>query len=767
MREFLGRHKILLGIELLGIFICLIFCFKPEKLIFSVDADTITAKMDADGYNDHYQSDKFVLSPGVYRLQIRGGDHEGIWYPKVSAEESTFQALRCNGATVFAHQREMDIEVYVADQVDTAFVSCDYIGETGQFIEEISLYHTGVGWRLLAFGLLLAAAGINLLIWLREVLHKRQIKKDQEMVIWVLGLCVLLAYLPYITDYFSLGADMGVHLLRIEGLKETLLHGQQFPVRVQEYWLYGHGYAVSSFYGDLFMLFPAILRIIGFNLMDAYKMFVLAVLAGTAGIAYYSFYRCTGNRYAALLGSVLYQLAPYHIHNFYKRNAVGEYLGMMFLPLVVCGIYQIYTGDREEPGYVRAKIPLIVGMSGILQSHILTCEMTVVALILMAVVLWRKTLQKAVLSELLKAALCCLLVNAWFWVPLLKMLSVDSYVLGEIVSRDIQYAGTELAGILQIYPYVGGPSTGMYNCAPIQAGAAFWIVLLCYLVLRLWRRLRSGEKRGGNLYDRVVGCGVVLSLISLFLSTRYFPWDWMAEIPGVGMLATAIQFPTRLLALTTLFFAFTSSFFVLWLWEEKKVWTVQSGNVVTAGCILAVAVAALWSALFHINDISYNMGPTRLYTAENMGNESVMNGEWLLAGMDPQEMGYHDPVADEGLFWRDYAKEGLKVQIYIENPTEEELYVELPLTGYRGYGLEADTGMTQPYIMQGRGNHGDLRIAVPSGYAGNVKVSYKGFAIFRVAEGISLLSVLTGMGMGIGRRHTRKRRNAEQEAAHE
>ena len=89
----------------------------------------------------------------------------------------------------------------------------------------------------------------------------------------------------------GLGADGSFHLLRIEGLKETLLSGEQFPVRVQENWLYGHGYAVSSFYGDLPLLFPVLLRLIGFSLMDAYKLFVLAVLAGTAIIAYISFYR--------------------------------------------------------------------------------------------------------------------------------------------------------------------------------------------------------------------------------------------------------------------------------------------------------------------------------------------------------------------------------------------------------------------------------------------------------------------------------------------
>ena len=772
MRDFWSRHKILLVIELLVIAVCVVFCFRPEKLIFSADANAIDAKMEADGYSDYYQSDEFALSPGVYQLRVSGGDHEGVWYPTVSAVETTFQALRCNGASVYAHQRETEIEVYVVDKVDNAFVSCKYIGETGQLIEDIRLYHTSIGWRMLAFSLLLAATGLNLLVWLREALRESRIQKDQGMVIWVLGLCVLLAYLPYTTDYFSTGADGGFHLLRIEGLKETLLHGQQFPVRVQEYWLYGHGYAVSSFYGDLFLLFPAILRLIGFNPMDAYKMFVLAVLAGTAGIAYYSFYRCTKSRYAALLGSALYELAPYHIYNFYNRNAVGEYLGMMFLPLVICGIYQIYTEDEKHPGYSRAKIPLIVGISGILQSHILTCEMTVVALLLMAAVMWRKTFQKQVLTELVKAAVCCLLINAWFWVPLLKMLSVDSYALGEIVSQDIQYMGTSLAGKLQIYPYRGGHQTGIYNCEPIQAGAAFWIVLLCYLVLRLWRRAQDWEKKGSNPYDRIMGCGVALSLIALFLSTRYFPWDWVAGIPGIGMLATAIQFPTRLLAMATLFFAFTSSFFVLWLREERKTWTVRTQDAVAVGCLAAVAVTALWSALYHVNEISYNMGPVRIYTAENMGSISVVNGEYLLAGTSPweislQQRGYHDPVTDEGLLWEDYTKEGLTIQLYIENPTAEELYAELPLTGYRGYGIETDTGTAQPYITEERGAHGDLRIAIPAGYAGNVKVSYKGFAIYRLAEGISLLSILAWIGVGIGRKRTENRKKTKQGAVYE
>lgn len=751
MREFLSRHRLLLGGELLCIIICTLFCFRPEKLIFSVDASGIADKMCADGYGDYYYSDPFVLQPGVYQLRMCGGDHDGILYPTVQVYESSFQALRCDYVAVFAHQREIEIEAYVVDKVESAFVSCSYIGETEQPVNSIELYRTSIGWRMLVFIILLAATGLNLLIWLRDGVLQGCFLREQMIVVGVLAFGVLLAYLPYATDYMNIGADEGFHLLRIEGLKETLLHRQQFPVRIQEYWLYGHGYAVSSFYGDLFLLFPAMLRLIGFSLMDAYKLFVLAVLAGTAVIAYCSFYRCTGDRYGALLGSALYELAPYHIYSVYNRNAVGEYLGMMFLPLVICGFYCIYTEDRKKKDYTKAKIPLIAGLSCILQSHILTCELTVVALVPAGVVMWRKTFQKETLRELIKAAVCCLLLNAWFWIPLLKMLSVDDYALGEIISRNIQYMGTSVAGILQMYPYVGGAQTGMYNCEPIQAGAALWAVMLCYMAILLWRRTQGKGDHMKNPYDKVMRWGALLSLLSLFLSTRYFPWDMVAQIPGIGLLATAIQFPTRLLAITTLFFSFMASFFMLWLREESSHWTMQARNMITVGSVMVIVMTALWSTLYHVNDISYNNRPIRLYTAGNMGSVSVVNGEYLLEGTNIQELQYHDPVADEGLLWRDYSKEGLTIGLHVENPTSGELCVELPLTGYRGYGIETDGGTAVPYITEERGAHGDLRIAVPSGYAGNILVSYKGFFIFRAAEWVSVLTVLLWLGISLGR----------------
>lgn len=322
MKVFLQKHKWLLFIEMIGILACLAACFIPEKEVFSVTADEISRTIQSRESND-YHSERIELLPGVYKLKVRLKDHEDSLYMTVQADESTFQALRCNGATVYPHQREIELEVYAAGKVKAAYLSSSNVAGNGQPVEVVRLYRTNIGWRLFLFILLLSETGLNILLWLRDGVKSKRISREQEIVFWGLAVSVLLAYIPYATDYFSIKGDGAFHLLRIEGLARTLLRGDQFPVRIQEYWLFGHGYAISSFYGDLFIMFPALLRIIGFSLMTADKLFVMAVLIATAVIAYYSFYGCTKERYSALIGSVLYQLAPYHVYNIYNRNATG------------------------------------------------------------------------------------------------------------------------------------------------------------------------------------------------------------------------------------------------------------------------------------------------------------------------------------------------------------------------------------------------------------------------------------------------------------
>ncbi|MBD5527058.1 MAG: hypothetical protein HDR02_01415 [Lachnospiraceae bacterium] len=589
MREFLRKHKWLLGIELACMALCLTACFRPEETVFSVETEEIADMLQTGEGSSCYRSDNMTLPPGVYILSVMCKDHQDSLSVDVQAQESSYQALRSNGGTVYAHQLEANLELYVTEKVDKAYVICNHIDETQQPIERIVLRRTSAGWRMLLFLLLLATVGLNLLIRFREGILDGSVGRDQEIVFWTLSASVLLAYLPYAVDYFYVGDEGWLWLLRIEGLKETLLQGNPFPVRVQEYWLYGNSYTVSAFCGDLFLLFPALLRMIGFSLMDAYKFFVAAVLAGTALISYHCFYRCTGSRYGALAGSALYELAPYHIYCLYNRSALQECLVMMFLPLVVLGIYRMYTADVESASYGRAKIPLVVGIGCILQSHVPGCLATIAGVATVCLIMWRKTLRRETLLELVKAALWCLALNAWFWARLLQMQWADQYVLSTTTAQSISQGRMGLAGLLQMYPYAG-------NGQPIQAGAAFWAVFLGYVVLRLGRR----EKKviPVNPWDRIVSGSLLLCLLSLFLSTRYFPWD--------------------LSAAAELFSALAAAFFAVWLTEERKRWSGQTGSTVTACCAGCIAAAALLSVLFQVDELAWNSSPVRLYTAESI-----------------------------------------------------------------------------------------------------------------------------------------------------
>lgn len=589
MREFLRKHKWLLGIELACIVFCLAACFRPEETVFSAEAEEIASMLQTGAAGTYYCSDNMTLLPGVYLLSVVCGDHQGTLSVDVQAQESSYQALRSNAGSLRAHQREADLELYVTEKVEKAYVICNYLDESEQPIERIALRRTSAGWRMVLFLLLPATTGLNLLIRFREGILDGSVSRDREIVFWTLSATVLLAYLPYAVDYFYVGDDGGFWLLRIEGLKETLLQGNLFPVRVQEYWLCAPDYAAPGFCGDLFLLFPALLRVIGFSLMDAYKFSVAAVLAGTALISYHCFYRCTGNHYGALAGSVLYELAPYHIYCLYNRSALQECLIMMFLPLVVLGIYRMYTADVKSASYGRAKIPLVVGIGCILQSHVPGCLATIAGVAMVCLIMWRKTFRQETLLELAKAALWCLALNAWFWVHLLQLLWTDQYVLGAAADQSIRSGGMGLAGLLQMYPYAG-------NGQPIQAGAAFWAVFLCYAALRLGRMEKKNVPV--NLWDRIVSGSLLLSLLLRFLSTQYFPWN--------------------LSAAAELFSALAAVFFVVWLVEERKRWSGQTGNAVTACCAGCIAAAVLLSALFQVDELAWNGGPVRLYTAESI-----------------------------------------------------------------------------------------------------------------------------------------------------
>ena len=71
-------------------------------------------------------------------------------------------------------------------------------------------------------------------------------------------------------------------------------------------------------------------------------------------------------------------------------GAVGEGSAYTFLPLVVYGIYLVFEKDVEDREFHKSWIILGLGYAGLIQTHVLTCEITALFTVLFCLIYIRR-----------------------------------------------------------------------------------------------------------------------------------------------------------------------------------------------------------------------------------------------------------------------------------------------------------------------------------------------------------------------------------------
>lgn len=747
------RWLALLAAEVFCLLLLLPGCFGREREICGFYGTDIAQTAVLTEECLEFQSERLVLEPGVYEGKIQANLDEGqSIVVEVKSDKEYDNALHENAVAVLAGDDEMEFHFYALDKIPLAYVECGFHGGGTESLLHLRILKTNKGNRVVWFLAAIFFIILDFLIEFRKRILEGRITQRRQVVFWTLTAGVLLAYFPYLTDYFILGTDTIFHVSRIAWLTETLEQGTSFPIRIQSHWNFDHGYAVSMFYGDLFLFIPAVLQLIGFSLLTAYKIFIFIILAATAVIAYWSFFQCVRDEYAALFGSMVYLLAPYHLLNLYSRGDLGEGLAAVFFPLILCGMLLLYTQETDSPYYKRYKWYLIAGLSALINCHLLSAEMAALMLLFAGLIFWKKTFRKETFVQLTEAAGAVLLLNMWFWLPLLYMLKADIYHLQSIVKEPIQNSGVTLAGFVQLLANAGvirDAGGSAWKNEPVQIGAGAMFLLLLYF---LW-----GKRNVQKPYDKECKVLAIFTVFTLILSSGYLPWDAMANLPVIENFVSALQDPSRwLLPAIALVSLFAAYFY-------RQASTI--GGLYMKSALAVAGVICVGSAIYHADKIAVESAPIYLYEAENVGTLGVGKGEYLL-----EEAGafanYHDPVAEEGLEWSDYDQHGTSVEIFLNNQTGEMRFVEIPLMGYKGYQLEvSEQTEIVPYIAEEVGNHGDLKLAVPAGYQGDVRIYYDGFPIFHVAEAVSLATLVCLLAGGFWYR--RKLKTAGDGVKHE
>ena len=128
----------------------------------------------------------------------------------------------------------------------------------------------------------------------------RKEKSKEWILIFIMAVTIaVVTGFPYLNRGITghLG-DMLYHMQRIESVKAALLSGQ-YPARVNPSFFYGYGYGSSLFYPDVFLLVPALLRILGISPLVTWKLFVVMIAFVGSVMTYFSLHSiCRSRIYA-------------------------------------------------------------------------------------------------------------------------------------------------------------------------------------------------------------------------------------------------------------------------------------------------------------------------------------------------------------------------------------------------------------------------------------------------------------------------------------
>ena len=687
------------------------------------------------GYNGTFLTARpGKLRPGVYSLQVIFEADENVEADfGIESGSGKFRNLLSNLVVIYGGTGEQTCQFYVCGTDDSANITVNYRGEGSFLLKEIKLIHTNAGSRILICLILCGSVLANTLIMLYCYGQRYPVPFEKKLVWFGIPGLACLASVPIFVDYMIKGADSAFHWMRIEALAQSISQGI-IPARVEAMWLYGHGYANSIFYCDTFLVFPALLRLIGFDMNIVYNTYVFAVNLATALIAYLCFKGCFKDSRVGMFGSMLYILAPFRIYNMYKRAAVGEYTATMFFPVLVYGFYRIFTDDPNEKGYKRNWLILTLGYSGLIQSHVLSCEIAGAFTLILCLILIKKVFCRQIFMELVKAVGGTILLNLWFLVPFLDMMASGQYYYSRKVGNMIQNRGILPAHIFYTMQAAGSSSNfdirGLLDTEPIGIGIAILSGAGAFWLIRAFLRDKRDKKQ-----ERAAMIAFSTGIFALLASTCYFPWDAIQSWNKVtAMLVSMLQFPTRLINVSVICMTFAACAGAALILKSGDRFWKNTYFVILCGI-------ALVFSLYQTNDILMKKEDIiRLYTVENMGHSSIMQGEYLPEGAE-RAFSYHGAVPSEGVEVISFEKENLDTVTRVNTSSGQgEYWLEFPMLCYKGYrAQDAETG--ERFAVQA-GNNQEVRVLLPAGYSGALHVWYAGMWYWRVAEGVSLLSFI-------------------------
>lgn len=626
----------------------------------------------------------------------------------VHANNVSDAILKTGLSKLSRNQTSASFRFTLMDDIDNLEVVVKYNGNGKFRIQNIEIISDPAGIQRIFVIVLFIFIMLDLYVCFRK-----RIEKNRNMIAAIGGIAFL-ASMPLLLKGIHSGHDMQFHLMRIEGIVQEMQKGN-IPVKLSSLYMDGHGYPVSVYYGDLLLYFPAILRIIGFSVVTAYKIYVFCVNLATSIISYICFKMIFLKTDIALLTSLAYVTARYRIVNLYLRAAVGEYSAMIFLPVIVAALYKIYTDESNDDKLCRKyAMVLTLGMSGLIGTHVLSTEMVCFIMIVLCVILWKKTFTKRTVQIYCLAVAETLVLNLYFIIPFL-----DYY---RNVDVAIKHQMDEGAMMIQNK----GADIGEYFAFFIQngfdksMGTTPGIVLMFVFIASIVFCINNKNTKEMKFYT-------IFSAVLLFAASKSFPWDYLSRNFVAGRLLAQIQFPWRYVGLAVICLAMLLGSMLQYISKSEQDDILKKVYIVIVGASIAT------SAFYTSDYTAFNRSINYYDTAEV--NTYATGGEYIRTGSS--KSGLSNVVTGENMSEISLvSRDGCHMELYCKAADDLDGIVEVPFFNYKGYHVTDESG--NEYEITD-GNNNLIKFTLPGGFAGKIMIDFVQPWYWRVGEAISLV----------------------------
>jgi len=656
----------------------------------------------------------------------------------------------CERVYLEDYKTEVQVPVYVCFVDKTQdlklVIFCSAPGDT--CVESIEITENQIWKTAVIAGEILLALG---LLGLLSAIQKMELKQIVKFFAGV-ALVLVASMLAFNGPMGSVGGDdMAFHINRIGCLAHDIRSGNLLPLYQGDLG-YGTGYIASTMYSNLFLYPAAFLHILGLPLFACYNFNIILVNIVTYLICMYSFKGLFGRSRYALFGTALYMLSLYRLVDCYYRAALGEFTAMAFLPLVVYGIYHIYY--QVDKATLMDVMPLVLGVSGVLESHILSTEMMSIFLLLFALCNFKDTIKKIV--PLMMAAVLCFLMNAFFLMPFLDAYRQPLAINSSSVSPTLMHTGNTLSQIMGLF--VANRRTLGYN--PTCLGLAFIIVVCAYIMLCLIQKNEMSEcentlaknlKGVREKYDtrRATQC-FIFGLLALWMASVYCPWNLLAGKSNiVCKLLMSIQFNYRYFEFAFLFLSIVGAYlykcgdesFINFEAENADSEnTSEKINVITKIVVILMAILVLGAGDFYSKIIPEAEYKTTYSTVTNLKTDELYcNVNFDAFARDPQIY-----LSDEALGSVNKAGTTPKGNKLFNVKLSSAADVILPIAYYNN--LKVNDFSSGEEIASDCSADGKMVVHFPKDYDSTVVVNYEIKWGYYAARCISLLVAIALIG---------------------